>query len=241
MTTPTQLTRTCSACGQQKPLSAFLEISSRGTKYGNICAACRGAGKGTTLPDKGSDEHNVLELKLRIGAKERLQKEIDQKRKAEALKQNNIQEQKKRDFLINEKKDSKDRKEQSEKKHREFYLGEKKPVTSKQVIEKIQRDNLFNHTITQEQQTFEEKKLHEDIAQQELKRTTTDFTSPVFSPEQFKIQHHNPLFLQFVTLLGKKRIPLMRTIQQLYDNKPETPTSPEELIEKNWGPSSRKP
>lgn len=38
----TALTKTCSSCGQQKPLSAFLQLSeAQGAIYGNVCAACR--------------------------------------------------------------------------------------------------------------------------------------------------------------------------------------------------------
>ncbi|HEX4046126.1 MAG TPA: hypothetical protein VHZ76_10730 [Gammaproteobacteria bacterium] len=38
------LSKTCASCGQQKPLSAFLQLNAKkGTIYGNICSSCRKA------------------------------------------------------------------------------------------------------------------------------------------------------------------------------------------------------
>ena len=36
------LMKTCSSCGKQKPLSAFLQLSGKeGATYGNVCSICR--------------------------------------------------------------------------------------------------------------------------------------------------------------------------------------------------------
>lgn len=38
------LLKTCSSCGKQKPLAAFLQLSgTEGASYGNVCATCRGS------------------------------------------------------------------------------------------------------------------------------------------------------------------------------------------------------
>ena len=88
MTNLKKLTRTCSACGIEKPLSAFLQISgTQGTLYGAICATCRSAGitgkKPTTSLDEGTTSASSGS---RIGVKEKVFIEKEQFEKKELKK-----------------------------------------------------------------------------------------------------------------------------------------------------------
>src|SRR3990167_4758510 len=78
----TSLMKTCSNCGQQKPLSAFLEMSSeQGSSYGNICSSCRK----TTLEElqrrKKSDAEGstTTDIGHKIDSKTKVQGEVDKR------------------------------------------------------------------------------------------------------------------------------------------------------------------
>src|SRR6266568_2690642 len=102
----TQMTRTCSACGIEKPLAAFLEISStHGTRYGNLCATCRGAGITEKKLNKTEEEHSTIATSgTRIGLKERVFIEKEQKKQIITAKEQRIDQLIKQDTREEEKK-----------------------------------------------------------------------------------------------------------------------------------------
>src|SRR5438105_2533589 len=106
-----KLTRVCSICGIEKPLSAFLEISAQGTRYGVICSSCRAAEKGKK---EAKPEEDIVTLPggARIGGKEKVFIAKEQKRQIKDLK----------DLF---KKESQRREEVAEKKLTEEELKEK--------------------------------------------------------------------------------------------------------------------
>ncbi len=128
MTKQKTLTRTCIACGIEKPLSAFLQITgAQGTTYGNICSRCRSLGiKEKTSILTPDDERGSTSSGMRIGAKQRF--EIDQKRQQEYQEAQNKQEleSKKREKMVGDQSERLDEKEKAEKTHRENYIEEKK-------------------------------------------------------------------------------------------------------------------
>src|SRR5438552_3624225 len=82
-----KLTRLCAACGNEKPLSAFLEINStHGTHYSAICATCRAAGKGKKDTKPGDEDTVTLPGGARIGSKEKVFISKEQKRQIKDLK-----------------------------------------------------------------------------------------------------------------------------------------------------------
>jgi hypothetical protein len=124
----TQMTRTCIACGIEKPLAAFLEISStHGTRYGSLCATCRGAGITEKKPNKAEEDQSTSATSgTRIGLKERVFIEQTQNKLIDRAKQQRIEQLNKRDTLQEEKKAKTNLKEKSEKDHRTTYLDVKK-------------------------------------------------------------------------------------------------------------------
>src|SRR5690349_18583867 len=81
-------TRVCASCGIEKPLAAFLQLSEKhGTVYGNICVTCRSEGKTLKKEDKTEDERTTNPTGARIGAKEKIYADEDNKRHLKNLKE----------------------------------------------------------------------------------------------------------------------------------------------------------
>lgn len=75
------LTKTCSSCGLQKPLSAFLEMAGpQGTTYGNICATCRKANRDKASASKEREEDTTSETGFSIGNKEKAKSDSDKRK-----------------------------------------------------------------------------------------------------------------------------------------------------------------
>src|SRR3990167_7374031 len=99
------LTRICTACGMEKPLSAFLQITgAQGTTYGNICSTCRGTGaKEKSSVPALEEEQSSTSSGIRIGSKQKVEIEKEKKRELDELKQHYVEEEKKREQIITEK------------------------------------------------------------------------------------------------------------------------------------------
>lgn len=92
------LQRICTSCGLTKPLSAFLYISStRGTTYGALCSACRGAEKLRKQTNKTEEDAGSTTLKLRIGAEEKIHIEKEWERRFKEKTQSALEEKKKKE------------------------------------------------------------------------------------------------------------------------------------------------
>ncbi len=246
------LTRTCAACGLEKPLAAFLYLCSKhGTTYGTICATCRGAGiKEKTAHLQPEDEHSSTSAGMRIGAKERL--EIDMRKKLEKQERQDSQEKevKKREYLFSEKIESRDEKQKAERAHREAYLNyqtKKQVFSSQSMIAQKANERLMNVPVMEEKRrAFEAANMLETIKQEERK-TTIDFSSgsPVFDPPHALMSRNNPFFKNLLALWGESA-PVAHTISQLYRAIPQLPRdlftkeSPVEFIDRTWGPASRR-
>src|SRR5215208_1216873 len=74
------LTKICGICGQQKPLSAFLELTGKeGAHYGIICSTCRKTQMEQTKLKKEPDESTTSSTGHRIDLKAKVQAEIDKR------------------------------------------------------------------------------------------------------------------------------------------------------------------
>jgi hypothetical protein len=117
------LLKTCSVCGLQKPLSAFLQLSDKGgLTYGHICGHCRLAGKGPTDEISSDDGMHTEELELKLDAKEKIQSDLERElrhEEKEALEQEE-REAKDKETYLHKKHELK--KAQQERKHRESFL-----------------------------------------------------------------------------------------------------------------------
>lgn len=72
------LTKTCASCGEQKPLSAFLQLTgTQGTAYGNICATCRKTQMDKKSGHKDTDEVTTRTTGVKIDSKTKVKDDID--------------------------------------------------------------------------------------------------------------------------------------------------------------------
>src|SRR5262245_33172813 len=115
-----QLTRTCSVCGIEKPLSAFLQLDpTHGTSYGKICAKCRGMGKtNKPAPVATTEDERGTTPGVGIRAKEKLYADLKREQKIHTLKELYKKEEIKKQAISDEKAERLNLKETAEKKHR---------------------------------------------------------------------------------------------------------------------------
>lgn len=242
MTKHSSLTRTCTACRIEKPLSAFLYLTSElGTAYGNICATCRGKGiKEKPKKMVHEDERSSTTSGMRIGVKQVVEIELQKKRDQKERLTSQEEAAKKREHVSNEKIDSVEKKEKAEKSHREAYINykSKKQLLSTQSVIDRKRDERFKGSplMEEKQRTVEATKLTE-ARKEEEKKTTVDLSSG--AAHGFHTNREATI-KRLQTLLGTGA-PIM---SQLYKTPPTeqekaNKETPRELVERKW-PSPRK-
>ncbi len=245
MTDHKRLTRTCSACGIEKPISAFLHLSgSGGAVYGAICSTCRGKGiKEKAQKFVSEEERTGTTAALRIGTKELMEIELQKKLAFEKLQHEREEQAKKRDQDSSEKSESTELKEKAQKLLREKYLEDKQKQSFLNYQSK--KPPTTTDALIKNSPILEEKKRALDAFQQkeniklEQQKTGIDLSgAPVLDPQQSLISRHNPMFENFKTWLGASA-PIAKTLNKTQEaaTKKETPS---EFIEKTWNPSSRR-
>jgi hypothetical protein len=216
-TPPNPLTRTCNACGIEKPLSAFLQLGgTQGASYGTLCSACRGAGKlEKTALGIVSEEGSTAPSGIGIRGKEKLYINAKNQQQVYSLKEL----YKKEDIKKQEAKDNKAErihtKEKSEKKHRENYIASPKTPASEgkelsirqQVIAQQQtKKTIIARGADEHQRVLGVK------SKEERRKTTTDFNNLFHAIEPGKIEMQGEL-KRFFTWLGNSA-PIVRTLNQ---------------------------
>lgn len=260
-----QLTRTCSSCGLIKPLAAFLQLT--GNSYGSICSTCRGLEAKEKAAPKPTDEgQGITGSSKRIGAKEKIFMEKEQKRQLQDLKDLHKKETKKREEIISDKSEQATAKQKAEKEHRVNYLEAKQkqgflnklpPAATGQ---KTPPDKKWGALPpAEEQERTVELQKEEQVIQEEIKKTLTDFGVPFLDTQVGGKLKYGEAFARFMSLIGTSA-PWARG-KNMYSNKnafmqsppPQQSSTPEnkdaenkeqnpliEYIEKIWGPSSRR-
>ncbi len=119
-----QFSKTCIACGDSKPLAAFLQISgAQGTLYGNVCATCRAANAKITLtPQEDSDDQGSGSSGLAVNAKTKVKTAQDERQKAKDLKDQDRKEVQKKYEKFDEKVKREAEKTDAEQDQRKNYL-----------------------------------------------------------------------------------------------------------------------
>ena len=230
MTTPNApLTRTCSACSTEKPLSAFLQLGgAQGASYGKICATCRGTGKTEKLaPTIADEERSTAPSGIGIRGKEKLYAGKKHQQQIHSIKELYKKEDIKKQELKEDKVERTHTKEESEKKHRENYIApQKKPDASakelsarQQVIGRQQttQKTIIARGAAEHQRvlgvkTQEHSNTITSIEKDELKKTTTDFNNLFHTIEPGKIEMQGEL-KRFFTWLGNSA-PIVQTLNQ---------------------------
>jgi hypothetical protein len=257
MSKSNQLTRTCSSCGIQKPLSAFLHLGgTQGTTYGTVCSDCRRDVIAPKLPAlKDRDDSTSTSAGFRIGAKAKISAEMEKKRLSLDKKESNLIEVRKREYLKIETEINTEQKEKAEKEHRRFYLDTKKqsfltgtktaPLNKLPLATQTAEIKGPGRSADEKTRQLESKKL-EEIIDNELKLTTIDLTLPFADPQVSEIRHHSSLFIQFKQWLGGGspigKASALQALEKLYTDRsrPEHEKKDPliEYIDKTWGPSS---
>lgn len=234
MEKPLSLTKTCSSCGQLKPLAAFLQHSGPdASNYGTICADCRKANldKPKLLEEEGSSKSDSG---FKVDTKARMAGEQDKRKLRTDTEEQYFEERDEKEVAQTKHLEKGELKTKDEKKHRDFlttrtFLTDKKPVTTQsQKIERAQIESAQNieQTEKQTQATKEEQKE---------KEIGTDSSLDTGIAGKIKYTQ-GQAFKEFARWSGSA---LGRTFAQ--PNKPDAnkAETPSEFIEKTWGPNSR--
>ncbi len=150
--------KTCSSCGLQKPMSAFLQVAGpQGTTYGNVCADCRKAKMEKATKPKEAEEVSSSTSGERIGAKSRVHREMaDKSQRASQTSLDELDKEKKEQKKIKITK-SVVIKQKEEKQHRERYLQKssflsEKPEQKKQAAQKQQAEQSAKLEATKQEE-----------------------------------------------------------------------------------------
>lgn len=215
-----QLTRVCAACGIEKPLSAFLEISGKqGNTYGNICATCRSQGK-TAPVTNDDDSGSSRSIGHRISTKEKVYAETETKRQIKDLKELYRQEINKKDERLDKKIKQTDLIEQERKNHRTNYIEAKQKTFLDNKREKV--ESAIERTLADREKTMEAIK-QEDLVRRELQIASWDMPGGYVDPQAALAKYKEGSFLQFKTWLGKSAH--LSTTERIYGSKAETPAA----------------
>lgn len=242
--------RICSSCGLKKPLSAFIQVSGpEGRRYGNICATCRGQMEKEKDASSPFDESSTLELRLRIGAKERVQGEKEQKRQLTIQRDSHREEVKKREALSIERVQQTDKQNSADKDRRKIYLEAKKtpgflskrstttslpPKNLKAEPQLIERSS--STALSEREQAVETLNQVENNTQESRRTGPIDLSISFVDSQLGELKYHSQAFLQFIYSSGASG-PIRRTMEQLFGKKPPTAQPPaaqkDSLPEKN--------
>jgi hypothetical protein len=198
MAEPNQLSKSCIACGEEKSLSAFLQISGpQGTTYGNVCAQCRGSelDKKVTIPlEEGESETSSSpKLTLTIDAKVKVHVDQVNKQKNQQKSEQNVSERKKGEKITDDKTKRSELIEKLEKEHRTKYIEVKQSFLShrgqSQTPEIMQKREALTKAIFLQQQNSEKKVKNEEAQlQHEQKLGSTDLSATAIDPRELKYQ-----------------------------------------------------
>jgi hypothetical protein len=218
------LTKTCSVCGQQKPLSAFLQLAGpkQGTVYGNICSACRKTQVENAAP-REPEEETKSTTGVKIDGKAKVQTEVENRE---------LRKQADEDYF--EKRDEKDEKQvintekintiaKNEKKHRDSFIG--------------------THRFSEKPNKPVDASKIPGSEDQKRVEGTLDFTAPVEFTRVDRVATKTAAYNTFKSWLPGSA-PILSAAERTAKQKPngnKDINSISEKIEKNRSPGSRKP
>lgn len=249
------LTRICAACGMEKPLSVFLQMSdAQGTSYSALCATCRGANASSQAHKRPDDERTTTTTSGNwIGAKEKVAIEKQHFREMLETKQQHQEETKKREALFSEKNQQVNYLEK-DKSQREEYLAAQKegllkyqpkqPPTHLQNPAAPTEKKSAGVTLQslQQQHVLEEKKKVDSAVIEEKRNNEVDFSSTAVPGQQAKYSN-NATIRAFASWVGSSA-PVVSAMSQIFNpdaaaKKQRSAKQAEPATnEKKWSPSS---
>ena len=221
----TPLTKTCSICGQQKPMAAFLQLAgAQGTTYGNICSTCRQAGLDKKVEPKEADERTRSTTGKTIDNKAKVQVETDIKQLRKETEEQYFEEL---DEEIEQQSETTEKKQnvaKAEKSHRENYIEKRSFLDS---TDKAKR-NAYTTVFGGEEQKAKEGAIRLD--------------APVLDTQiAGKLKYQGSVFNQFKAWLGSSA-PIVKATQPANQKSGQAnrqaagKESLTENAEKTWGP-----
>src|SRR5579885_705059 len=225
--TNTSLTKTCSSCGQQKPMSAFLQLAGpQGTTYGSVCASCR----------KSNAEKPSLPKELEGTITSGTWTKIDSKTKVKAeIDKRELRKQVEEDYF-----EERDKKDEKKIKRTEKIWGiaqdEKKRIEKRSFLDSSKKPSSISSSMVFGGE------------EQKAKAGKIDFaTGPVENTRvtgQVKLTQ-SPIFQAFKSWLGNA--PIVSTSEKAAQAQKKSPNnktveteSLDEFANRTWGPRSRK-
>lgn len=241
--TNSTLTKTCSSCGIQKPLSAFLQLSDKDSgTYGAVCSSCRQANrdKATTVIDV--EDGTRTTTTATIDTKSKVQAELDQKQQRQQTEEDYHADRDKDELIETDRTKKIDTSSKDQRKHREGLLGrrsflsaENKTAASKSPIERAAQ------TAAQEAHNVDQVSKQETSTKEDLKEKDIDLSAPVEDTRFGKKEKHKGTSFQHFSYAQSQVIGRSFTdTQQKPPTTEPTKDTPSEFIEKNWGPGSKR-
>jgi hypothetical protein len=209
------LTKTCSNCGQHKPLSAFLEMSgTQGSAYGNICSSCRKTAMEAAERRKKTEAEGstTSETGHKIDSKTKVHDAIDKRELFQRVEEDYHEERKLEEEISEEKIIIKQNIEIGQKKHRQDFLGKRPPIPGDQktinsLIARQQQIAAMNADANREN---ENTALQTHGLQEEGKKTPFDFT---VGQQVAQLRFSGAVFQQFRQWLGNSA-PIVHNVNQ---------------------------
>lgn len=185
MSNPPKILKTCSNCGLEKPLSAFMQISGdEGTVYTNICSDCR-----QSMPDEVIDNTDLegdtrVETRNTIDAKSKIVADKDKMNLKKEIDENYFDEREKNEERQIEKIEKKENYLKNEKEHRDTYIKKSSFLDSSK------------------RAPLDSEKVYGSAAQRnEAERF--NFNAPFEDTRTPQLKHSGVIYQQFKSWLGK--------------------------------------
>jgi hypothetical protein len=218
------ITKTCSICGQQKPLAAFLQLSgNQGSSYGIICSTCRQAGLDKQEKVKESEDSTRSTTSKTIDNKAKMQVETDTKQQLREIEEQYFEEREENSELQSEHSEKKQNIAKSEKTHRENYLEKRSFLDSTDKAKRNAASLIFGG---------EEQKAREGAIRLDAPVLDTQIAG--------KLKYQGSVFNQFKTWLGTSA-PIVKATQSASQKAGQNKKAGAkevlvENVEKTWGP-----
>ncbi|OGT63271.1 MAG: hypothetical protein A3E85_06175 [Gammaproteobacteria bacterium RIFCSPHIGHO2_12_FULL_45_12] len=230
--------KTCSVCGMQKPLSAFLEVAGpKGNTYGNICSHCR---KDNLIqsrlkkPEKDRDASG--KTGIQINSKSKVFSDTERREERQKVEEEYHEDRDLNELLALKVDEKKIGIAHKEKEHRTSFLNKSTTLDTKQQA----ASKSFADKTKQVQ-----KALQQDDASTTDRRTKDiHFHVPFVASQTGELKFKSSEYQKVLAWFGKGT-PSAKQVKQVLKN-PEkfgvTPApSTDQFVEKNWkGPGSRK-
>jgi len=239
-------TKTCSSCGLQKPLSAFLELSGDNAgSYGNICGSCRKAHQNKEIIEEGDSTKSDSGHK--IDGKTKIVIDIDAKEKHHRAEEEYHEERDENEIIDTEILDKRDNKAKDERKHRESFLNKPSYLTDKKQSTPTTAGRTQvappEKSLIASQNEAQAEQGTVDHARAEQRKNELNLTGPLLETDLAgKEKGRSVIMRQYATWLGKgSAIGRMHASKQ-----PATPADQtkdptlSEFVEKTMGPKSKR-